>query len=161
MRFFKSCIIFIILIFYAFTPLFAQYFEHSKISGIGVPFFEIVVHHQFDQDQEYNRLMIMAQFLYDDLTFIKSDSSGYDADFELLLAIYDEKDNVVLSRTISKKFNVKDFSLTNSREEKYVLKNVIRVPPGKYILLAKSTDVSPSVSSVSSVVQVLAVSIPS
>lgn len=121
-------------------PLRSQYYEYSIDSGIGIPYFELVIHKQFDEDCQSNRLVLIAHFLNDDLTFVKSDSSGYDANFELLLAVYDQKDQVVISRTINKKINVQNFESTNSREEKCVLKEEMQIAPGKYKLLSRALD---------------------
>lgn len=124
--------------------LLAQYQEHSSQSGIGIPFFDLVLHKQYDTDFSRHRLLLMAQFLNDDLTFVKSDTSGYDASFELLLAVYDEQRNVVVSKTINKNINVQDYGLTNSRQLKYTLKEQMRLPAGKYELLARSVDLMSS-----------------
>jgi len=119
---------------------FSQYYEYAGDSGIGVPFFELIMHRQFDPNDYSNRILISSQFLYDDLTFIKSDTSGFDANFELLYAVYDEDEQVVVSKTISKKINVKDFELTNSREERITTKDILTLESGKYRLLAKVLD---------------------
>jgi GWxTD domain-containing protein len=139
MKFPKILFFFILFSVIAFTNLSAQYAEHSNQSGVGLPFFDIVLHNQFAEDIN-NRLLVTTQILNDDLTFIKSDSTGYDADYELLLAVYNKENNVVLSRTINKKLNVKDFKLTNSRDEKILLKTFMTLKPGAYKLFAKLTD---------------------
>ncbi len=122
------------------TRSFAQYLETSKQSGIGLPFFELAIQDGFENDLQHHKLLVMAHFLYDDLTFIKSDSSGFDTNFEILFAIYDKKGNVVDNHTINRKINVKDFNLTNSRTKSVILKDKFDLPPGEYTLLAKSTD---------------------
>ncbi|MBD3223260.1 MAG: hypothetical protein GF313_00910, partial [Caldithrix sp.] len=48
----------------------AQYKAGSKYSGVGIPFFQVVLHRMFTEDFEKNRLEIISQFLYDDLTFV-------------------------------------------------------------------------------------------
>ncbi|MBD3225089.1 MAG: GWxTD domain-containing protein, partial [Caldithrix sp.] len=65
---------------------------------------------------------------------------GYDADFEFLIAAYNEDEEVVLTRTTTKKINVKNYALTNSRDKKIRLNDEIQLLPGKYRLLLKSTD---------------------
>ncbi len=118
----------------------AQYMGPNKQSGVGLPFFEIAYRQGFDEDLEHHRLLVMSSHLYDDLTFIKSDTSGFDTQFEMLFAIYDEKGNVVVSRTVNRKINVKNFEMTNSREHAVVIKEEFKLLPGEYSLLAKSTD---------------------
>ncbi len=126
----------------AATNVQAQYYEGSKYSGVGIPFFEVVLHRQFADDLTRNRLRIMAQFLYDDLTFVKSDTSGYESEFEFLIGIYDENDDVILSRTINRNVHVNDYEKTNSREDKYILTNNVVVEAGKYQILLKATDLN-------------------
>ena len=120
----------------------AQYYESSAESGIGIPYFDVVLHNQFDKNMDGYDVLVLTQFIYDDLTFIKSDTSGYDASFELLIAVYDEKENVVFNSTVYKKFNVKDFDLTNNRDEKILLKNQVDLSAGKYTFLLKALDLS-------------------
>lgn len=119
---------------------YGQYYEKSKYSGVGIPFFEAGVQKQFKEDLSGYRLSMMAQILYDDLTFVKSDTSGYDADLEWLVAVYDNDGKVIFSRTINKKFNVVDYEATNNRNLNLVIKDEIDFKPGKYQLLMKTTD---------------------
>jgi GWxTD domain-containing protein len=121
-------------------PLLGQYHEYAGDSGIGIPFFELIVHRQFALDSKSNLILVSTQFLYDDLTFVKSDSSGYDASIELLIAIYDKSDQVVTSKSIVKKINVKDFEITNSRDEKLFTKDILNIESGKYQVLIKALD---------------------
>ncbi len=118
----------------------AQYLETSQQSGVGLPFFELAYQNRFDPDLQHHRLLVMARHLYDDLTFIKSDTSGFDTQFEILFAVYDKKGNVVTSHTINKKLNVPDFEMTNSRELSLIIRDEFELSPGEYTLLAKSTD---------------------
>lgn len=119
---------------------YGQYFERSGYSGVGIPFFQAELYRGFDEDLRQIRLHITAMILYDDLTFIKSDTSGYDADFEWIIAVYNEHDRVVFSRTINKKFNVKEYERTNTRNEKIALKEEISLPAGKYSILLRTLD---------------------
>lgn len=129
------------MFFFVFVSLVqGQYLEQSSQSGIGIPYFEVALHNQFDNDLQGGNILIMAQFVYDDITFVKSDSSGYDAELELLLAVYDTNDNVVESRMINRKLNVKEYQKTNSRDEKLILKNSIKLNHGDYALLLRATD---------------------
>ena len=139
MKILKSLLI-ALLLFVFTVPAFSQYLETSKQSGIGLPFFELAIQDGFNNDLQHHKLLIMAHFLYDDLTFIKSDTSGFDTSFEILFAVYDKKGNVVDNHTINRKINVKDFNLTNSRSKSIILKDSFDLLPGEYTLLAKSTD---------------------
>ena len=119
-----------------------QYYESSDKTGIGIPYFDVVLHNQFDPNMKGYDILILTQFVYDDLTFVKSDTSGYDASFELLIAVYDEHENVVFNRIINKNISVKDFDLTNDRDEKILVKNSISLNAGKYTILIKALDLS-------------------
>lgn len=103
-------------------------------------FFEAGVQKQYKQDLSGYTLSIMAEILYDDLTFVKSDTSGYDADLEWLVAVYDSDGKVIFSRTINKKFNVENYEATNNRNLNLVIKDEIDFKPGDYQLLMKTTD---------------------
>ena len=120
----------------------AQYYESSDKTGIGLPYFDVVLHNQFDPNMNGYDVLVLTQFVYDDLTFIKSDTAGYNASFELLLAVYDVNENVVFNRTINKNIYVKSFDLTNNRDQKILMKNFISLNPGKYTVLIKVLDLS-------------------
>jgi GWxTD domain-containing protein len=139
---YKNKLIYYILIFVLINTISAQYYESSENSGIGIPYFDVVIHNKFDKNMDGYDVLVLTQFIYDDLTFIKSDTSGYDASFELLIAVYDEKENVIFNRTINKHFNVKDFDLTNNRDEKILIKSMVDLEPGNYIFLLKALDIS-------------------
>jgi len=138
----KNALRILILFFLVQTALYAQYYESSRQSGIGLPYFDLVVHPQFNPETNQNKLLIIAQFLNDDLTFVKSDTSGYNAEIELLLAIYDENENVVISRVINKKINVRDFDSTNLRNNEFYIRTIANINSGEYTLLAKSSDLN-------------------
>ena len=133
-------VLLLLLCFFSILP--AQYYEKSPQSGVGSPYFEIVVQNQFNEASYGHRLLVLARLLYDDIHFVKSDTSGFDGEIELLLAVYDMKKRVVASTTIKKIVNVKDFKTTNSRELQLLMKTTLDVPPGEYILLARSTDLN-------------------
>ncbi len=118
----------------------AQYREYAKESGIGIPFFKLALNQRFDEHSKQVHFYTRAQFLYDDLMFVRSDTSGYDADLEFIIAIYDKNNRVVRSKTVHKKIHVPNFDLTNSRKEKLIIKNDFFLNPGKYKILGRSND---------------------
>jgi len=129
-------------VFVLSTPAMAQYHEYAQQSGIGIPFFQLAVHRTFSSDLKHSHIKLTAQFLYDDLTFLRSDTSGYDAEFEILFAVYDAQNQVVVSHTINKKLNVKNFESTNSRSRWVILKDAFDLEPGDYKLLARAVDLN-------------------
>jgi GWxTD domain-containing protein len=122
----------------------AQYFESSPYSGVGSPFFKLVAHRQFSDSTGMNDVHIVAEFLNDDLTFIKNEAKGYEAEVELLVAIYQEERENIFSKTIRKKIYVKHFEQTNDRDDKAILQTKIEVPDNEYHLLARATDLNSS-----------------
>jgi len=123
---------------------FAQYYEFSNKSGIGLPYFRLATHLKFSHDLKHSHLLVMAEFLNDDLTFIKTDSGKFEANFELLFAIYDQKDNVLTSRVVNKKFNTENYLTTNSRDSTFIQSENFNLLPGKYKLLVKAIDLNTS-----------------
>lgn len=124
------------------TSAFGQYREYASQSGIGIPFFKEAIHKQYNDDLKSTDLLVMIQFLYDDLTFVKSDTLGFETDVEILFAIYDDKDNVLTNRTINKKLNAADFEETNSRTRSVDYKEAFPVRPGKYKVFVKVSDIN-------------------
>ena len=142
MKYLRILFVVAVCILFATSNVFSQYLEESSQSGVGIPYFKLALHKQYAKDLKHTHLLIMSEFLYDDLTFIKSDTAGYTAEFELLAAIYDDKDNVVLSRTLNKKVQVADFDMTNKRDKKIDLKTSVSLVPGKYELFIKASDLN-------------------
>ncbi|MBN2425957.1 MAG: GWxTD domain-containing protein [Calditrichaceae bacterium] len=138
----KNIILYILLVYLLINTTAAQYYEKAPESGIGKPYFEFMVHRQYADDFLNNNIITMTTFLYDDLTFIKSDTSGYDAELELILAVYDENETAVTSRIINKNINVKSFDETNSRDEKVLVTSQFTIPAGDYTVLARATDLN-------------------
>ena len=120
----------------------AQYRGYAHQSGIGIPYFRVSVHQQFQPDLKHTRLLVMCELLNDDLTFIKSSKNGFDAEFELIYAIYDKEDEVVASRTVKKQVNAAYFDLTNNRENPSIYKEEFNLFPGKYTVMVKSIDLN-------------------
>ena len=121
---------------------FAQYYEYSNKSGIGIPFFNLAAHQNFNSDLKHSDLLVITEFLYDDLTFLKTEAGAFEANFELVFAIYDQKDNVLTSRVVNKKFTTEEYEQTNSRDSTFIHRETFTLLPGKYKLLVKSIDLN-------------------
>lgn len=118
----------------------AQFYNENKSKDIG-PNFEYNISKQFNDDLKSIKLLLLVELKYDDLTFVKSDSSGYDAELEWLFAIYsDEK--LLFSRTITKSKNVKIYEQTNSKNESIILNSNVLLDPGNYQLLLRTVDLN-------------------
>ncbi|RMH62187.1 MAG: GWxTD domain-containing protein [Calditrichaeota bacterium] len=120
----------------------AQYFEESGLSGVGIPFFEVSVNRQFGNVADKSHVLVFSEILYDDLTFVKSDTIGYDARFEWLIAVYSDKKDIIFSKTLNQRINVRDFEQTNSRTQKVIVKNSVDLPPGEYEFLIRVIDLN-------------------
>ena len=79
----KNLIFLLTGIFY--TSVFAQYYQESRSSGIGTPVFEYNINRQFNLDFNKSTILVFAEILYDDLTFIKSDSRAKPSGLNILL----------------------------------------------------------------------------
>jgi GWxTD domain-containing protein len=122
--------------------VFAQYYEKSQYSGIGIPFFEVDAFRTFNEDSQESQVHLFYEIIYDDLTFVKSDTgSGYVARFEIMAAVYDLDDRALQSRTLNKEYQVNDYDLTNSRLEKLFLTQKFDIAPGEYVLKFQMYDI--------------------
>ncbi len=138
MRSVKTVILLVLLISLAS----AQYRETDRQSGIGIPYFKLAVHQKYNEDLEHTNVLIMTQFLNDDLTFIKNSFAGFDAEIELIFAIYDTKDNVVDSRVVNKTVHADSYEATNNRDIHFDLKETFKLKHGKYRVFVKSNDMN-------------------
>ena len=75
------------------------------------------------------------------LTFVKNDAENrYDSKFEVIAAVYDEDENQVAARVVSRDLYVEDYDLTNSREDRIQLTRALDLPQGAYMLKLRVTD---------------------
>ena len=119
----------------------AQFYGGSQYSGVGLPFFEVELFKTFNPVAATSKIQIFAEIMNDDLTFIKSDTSdGYVAKFELVAAIYDDDDQQVTARVLNRDVYVRSYEKTNSRQNTTSLNKSIDLPPGKYTIKIRVTD---------------------
>jgi GWxTD domain-containing protein len=120
----------------------AQFYGGSKYSGIGIPYFEAESFRTFAPGDKDARVYIFNEIINDDLTFIQEGNSGYKAQFELVMAFFDENEEQVLSRTIRREITETDFVKTNSRDKKTILTNYYDLNAGKYVLKMQMLDIT-------------------
>ena len=119
----------------------AQYFESPQQSGIGIPFFDVEIFRTFAKQPGVTRLHVFSRILYDDLTFIKTDSNDtYHAAVELVIAVYDDNGISIASKTSKKEVNEKDYAMTNSREETVMVAEYFDLEKGEYELKMQMND---------------------
>lgn len=123
------------------TVLFGQFYEKSRYSGVGVPFFEVEVFRTFKSDGT-NLVYVFNEILYDDLSFVKGIDQEFLADFELVIAIFDKNSDQVTSKNIRKKISEKDFKETNSRDRKIAFSNSFELSPGEYEFKLQMNDLN-------------------
>ncbi len=118
-----------------------QFYGGSEYSGIGLPFFEVELFRTFNLEAATPKIQVFVEIMYDDLTFIKSDTSdGYIAKFELVAAIYDEDDQQITARLLNKDVYVDSFEKTNSRVDRVFMSRSMDLAPGTYNLKFRVTD---------------------
>jgi GWxTD domain-containing protein len=140
--------IFIVLIWIVlFIPGYAQFYEKPIGDGAGLPYFNVEYFRTFAVDkasaltgEKLNRLYVYYEILNDNLTFVKTDTSGFKANFEIMIAIYDDDENLIISKSLYKEVYENDFRETNSRDKKIVFKNHYDLPVGKFLIKIKLND---------------------
>jgi GWxTD domain-containing protein len=130
----------IIFQLFFFIMLTAQFYGGSKYTGIGLPFFEVEVFRTIADNPNQLRLYIFSEILYDDLTFVKSDTLGYLAEYECIAAVYDPDEIQVASKVIKKTIREQFYESTNSRDKKISLNYTFDLDPAKYVIKIKSND---------------------
>jgi len=77
---------------------------------------------------------------YDNLTFVRSDESGFVSRFEATFLIFDKDDNLAAERSIDMDLHTESFKETNSRTLNAVRTEEFYVIPGDYDLAVVITD---------------------
>jgi len=137
----KKTAYFILLALLAAGSVNAQFYEASRYSGTGIPYFEVELYRTFSTDHLSTRVYVFTEILYDDLTFIKeNNASTFKAQLELQMALLDKDDRQVGFKSISKTITETDFKVTNSRERSVFLSYFFDIPYGEYQLKLKMND---------------------
>jgi GWxTD domain-containing protein len=119
----------------------AQYMSSSKLSGIGLPFFQAGLFRTFDAESvdSLGQVRLYFQIINDDLTFvIKNDIYSAEVKFDIYLT--SKENNYVFNRTISKEITTASFEETNSRQLTNTYETTIPVKPGNYELVLTALD---------------------
>ncbi|MBN2364822.1 MAG: hypothetical protein EH225_01560, partial [Calditrichaeota bacterium] len=119
----------------------AQYLSSSRLSGVGVPFFQAGICRTFEtgMGDSLRLVRIYFQIVNDDLTFLAQDTI-YVADVEFDIYLTSEDKNFVFNRTISKKLKTAQFEKTNSRQISHTYTTDVKLEPGEYDLIITSLD---------------------
>ncbi len=136
--------IFRIILFLLLTAglLSAQYKEDSEMSGVGIPYFEMVVFSSFGSNPDSGLATVMVSLLYDDLTFTKSATGQYLSEYDLILGIYNSENEMITSRTLNKVLPAESFNETNKRDKTSVERTSFSLPTGDYTMFVKVLDIN-------------------
>jgi GWxTD domain-containing protein len=129
------------LIAFLFTNSSAQYLSSSKMSGIGVPFFQAGIFRSFQESVEDSlRLVrIYFQIINDDLTFLMQEDS-YQADVEFDIYVTNKSKEFVFNRTVNKQIKTTHYEETNSRQLANTFHTDILLKPDNYDLIVTALD---------------------
>jgi GWxTD domain-containing protein len=113
----KSLFCLTVLLFILENNASAQFYEQSRLSGSGNPFFNV-------------------------LTFIKNDSTGgFEAAVEWEVVVVDEDEEKQHgSRSIKKEVYETDYTQTNNRDRNILLSTYFDIPAGEYIITTQMRD---------------------
>ena len=138
----KSILYLAILLFVFNYSSEAQFYEQSRLSGTGNPFFNVQIFRSFSDDLKSGRIYIYSNIVNDDLTFIKNDSTdGFEASVEWEVAIEDEdEEKQIASRSITKQIYEYDYKQTNNREKNILLSTYFDLPAGEYMITTQMRD---------------------
>lgn len=139
----KKYIIFVILCLFLINGnLFAQFYEETRMSGAGNPFFTVQLFRTIADNYQSGRLYVYSSIINDDLTFISVDSiESFRAEFEWEVSIKDEnEEHTIGSRSIRKEVYETDYEETNNREKDILLSAVFDIPQAEYVVLLQMRD---------------------
>ena len=139
---FKGKVIASLLFLLLVSPVSTQFYDGSNRSGSGSPLFNVELFRTFSEDNESYRVYFYYEVINDNLTFIKKGTSTFSAKFDLISAVYDEENNVILTKSFYKEIVEKDYRDTNSPDKKVMLNNYYDLSPGKYVLKFKLNDLN-------------------
>ncbi len=93
-----------------------------------------------ETDDDMSRLEVEIVFANDILQFVKNRAGGFSARYDLVVSLFDRKDNLVEEKSAYKEVAVKEFAQTNNRDLTNRHRFSFIVRPGKYRLLINLTD---------------------
>jgi len=139
----KKMLVFLaVLLFILENTASAQFYEQTRLSGSGNPFFNVQIFRSFSDDLKTGRIYVYSNIVNDDLTFIKNDSTGgYEAAVDWEVAFTDEdEEKQVGFRSIKKEIFETDYKETNNREKNILLSTYVDIPAGEYVLTIQMRD---------------------
>ncbi|GAB4371273.1 MAG: hypothetical protein Kow0042_13930 [Calditrichia bacterium] len=129
MKIFKFLPLFLLFILTANSG--AQYMAGPKMSGIGLPYFQIGIFRTFDEKGTVRIVRLFIQILNDDLTFIKEDEL-FKAGIEYEVFIQDENKQNVYNKNVTEEITTPSFEETNSRTIQHTFQSDIPLSAGDF-----------------------------
>jgi len=93
-----------------------------------------------EKDPDMSRLDVEVVFANDILQFVKTNQGDFSARYDLIVSLFDKKDNLVEEKSAYQSIRVNEFSQTNDRKLSNHHQFSFYVPPGDYRLLVNLTD---------------------
>lgn len=120
---------------------FAQYLSTSKMSGIGLPFFQVGIFRSFQTNlsDSLRLVRVYFQIINDDLTFIKRDTL-YQANINFDIYLINKSKEFSLNRTINKQIETQFFRETNSRQITNTFHSDFLLKADEYELIITALD---------------------
>lgn len=122
-----------------FTSGFAQNSAGMVPTGVGFPVFTLRVFSTFEEDSGEPAAKVIAQFVNDNLTFVKNDSA-YEAEVQIEYFMTEKTNDYVFNRTVDKKVVVEDYEYTESRKALNTFYIEMPVIPGSYEVVVTAMD---------------------
>jgi GWxTD domain-containing protein len=124
--------------------VFGQFYEESRMSGVGTPFFTVEVFRTIAEDFKKGKIFIYSQIVRDDLTFVKDDTTTrYHARFEWEVSVMDDDEEKRFgTKNIARDIYANSYDETNDREDKIFLNTDFEIPPGDYIIFLEMRDLN-------------------
>lgn len=132
----------VVLLFILDNTVSAQFYEQTRLSGSGNPFFNVQIFRSFADDLKTGRIYVYSNIVNDDLTFTKNDSTGgYEAavDWEVAFTDVDEEKQVGF-RSIKKEVFETEYKETNNRDKNILLSTFVDIPAGEYEITIQMQD---------------------
>ncbi|TFH00496.1 MAG: GWxTD domain-containing protein [Calditrichales bacterium] len=130
------------LLLFIIGPVNAQFFEETRMSGVGNPFFNVEIFRTISDDQTTGKLFVYASIINDDLTFVKNDTlGGFRSDLEWDVSVINEdSEEQVAYESVRKEVYEQNYDQTNKRDKSLLFNVNFNVPVGAYIIKMQMRD---------------------
>jgi len=112
---------------------------YSLREGVTKPLFSLDYAAFKGDTPELNRLEIYYRVYNSDLLFVKK-GEEFEADYEIVVAVYDKKGRPIASKTFSRTTTTKEYSRTMSSRDYRIGQVTFEVPPEEYKIQCLLTD---------------------